>query len=149
MAHLSTTSSRLNERMESTSSQTESSWGRVSAPTCQIVSRELTTSRPFVTEGDYNIQFKPGSKMPPQFIYWRAPVTENYIISPEGHPNTLGLKPSKWNLTGVDGNSPGPGGQTFVGRRQVDTLFTYSVDMDYTPKTLNEEAGITLFLTQV
>ncbi|KAJ4360581.1 uncharacterized protein N0V89_001147 [Didymosphaeria variabile] len=63
------------------------------------------------------------------------------------HLQYLGLKPSKLNLTGIDGNSA-PGGQTFVGRRQVDTLFTYSVVLDYTPKAAQEEAGITLFLTQ-
>jgi len=61
----------------------------------------------------------------------------------------LALVPSKLNLTGLDGNSGGPGRQTFVGRRQVDTFFTYHVDVDYAPKAANEEAGIALFLTQV
>jgi hypothetical protein len=35
-----------------------------------------------------------------------------------------------------------------VGRRQVDTLFTYRIVLDYNPKEAHEEAGVTLFLTQ-
>lgn len=60
----------------------------------------------------------------------------------------LELKPSNLNLTGLDGNSNGPGGITFVSRRQVDTLFTYSLTFDYQPKAAREEAGISLFLSQ-
>jgi hypothetical protein len=86
--------------------------------------------------------------MPRHFVHWRTPVADSYAISPNSHPNTLRLNPSSLNLTGIDGNSGGAGGQTFIGRRQVDTLFTYYVDIDYHPKTLEEEAGITLFLTQ-
>lgn len=36
----------------------------------------------------------------------------------------------------------------FVGRRQVHTLFTYSTVFDYQPQAAQEEAGITLFLSQ-
>ena len=71
-------------------------------------------------------------------------------MSPEGHPNTLQLKPSKFNLTGLDGNTgPKTGGQTFIGRRQTHSLFTYNVTIDFSPKVAEEEAGISLFLTQV
>lgn len=103
---------------------------------------------PLVDQGDNDIQFLPGSELPPHFLHWRIPVKEDYIISPEGHEGYLGLRPSKLNLTGIDGNSA-IGGQTFVGRRQVDSLFTYRVTLDYSPKSIREEAGITLFLTQV
>lgn len=48
----------------------------------------------------------------------------------------------------MDGNYAGPVGQTFVGRRQQDTLFTFSVDLDFHPKSLEEEAGVSVFLTQ-
>jgi hypothetical protein len=48
----------------------------------------------------------------------------------------------------MNGNYAGPSGQTFVGRRQQATLFTYSIDLDYSPATLEEEAGISAFLTQ-
>jgi hypothetical protein len=58
------------------------------------------------------------------------------------------LSPSLLNLTALNGNYAGPSGQTFVGRRQQDTLFTYSVNLDYSPSVLEEEAGVSIFLTQ-
>ncbi|KAF2690224.1 glycoside hydrolase family 43 protein [Lentithecium fluviatile CBS 122367] len=108
---------------------------------------EVRGDGPFVDEGD-DLTFPPNSTLPPHFIHWRPPIPSNYAVSPPGHPNTLRLSPSKLNLTGLDGNAGGPGGQTFISRRQVDTLFTYRVDVDYEPKVAEEEAGITLFLTQ-
>lgn len=75
-------------------------------------------------------------------------MVENYAVSPPEHPNSLRIKPSNLNLTGQDGNSPGPDRQTFISRRQVDTLFNFAFDLEYQPKILDEEAGITLFLTQ-
>jgi hypothetical protein len=102
-----------------------------------------------VDDNDDNLQFEPGFVIPPHFVYWRLPIEESYTVSPAGHPNALQLKPSELNLTGLDGNTGGPGGQTFVSRRQVHTLFSYTVDIDYEPNTVDEEAGISLFLTQV
>ncbi|KAJ4295222.1 hypothetical protein N0V90_007233 [Kalmusia sp. IMI 367209] len=102
---------------------------------------------PLVDQGDDNLQFPQGSQLPPHFLHWRPPIVENYVISPDGRENSLGIRPSTLNLTGVDGNSA-LGGQTFVGRRQVDSLFTFRVDLDYKPKSAQEEAGVTLFLTQ-
>ncbi|KAF2020743.1 glycoside hydrolase family 43 protein [Aaosphaeria arxii CBS 175.79] len=110
--------------------------------------QDLPGDGPFAHEGDEDLEFSPGSKIPPHFIYWRPPIKENYVVSPKGHPNTLQLKPSKLNLTGLDGNTGGPGGQTFVGRRQSDTLFDYNVDIDFQPTVPGEEVGITLFLSQ-
>ncbi|KAF2657932.1 glycoside hydrolase family 43 protein [Lophiostoma macrostomum CBS 122681] len=101
-----------------------------------------------VSEGDDDLQFERGSRLPPHFVHWRPPIAESYSTSPEGHPNSLRLRPSSLNLTGLDGNAGGPGGQTLVTRRQVDTLFTYHVELDYRPETIEEEAGVTLFLTQ-
>ena len=31
----------------------------------------------------------------------------------------------------------------------MDTLFTYGVDLDFSPSVEEEEAGVTVFLTQV
>lgn len=69
-------------------------------------------------------------------------------MSAPGHPNTLRLKPSVLNLTALNGNYAGSTGQTFVGRRQQDTLFTYSISLDFYPSVQEEEAGVTVFLTQ-
>lgn len=103
--------------------------------------------RPFTDEGD-NIDFAPGSSLPPHFTYWRFPNPAYFAVSPPGHPNTLRVSPSHLNLTALNGNYAGPSGQAFVGRRQQDTLFRYLIDVNYTPKILNEEFGVTVFLTQ-
>jgi beta-xylosidase len=86
--------------------------------------------------------------LPAHFTYWRPPIKESYAVSPEGHPNALRLTPSRLNLTALNGNYAGPTGQTFVSRRQQHTLFTFSVDLDFAPAAENEEAGVTVFLTQ-
>lgn len=102
---------------------------------------------PIITEGDV-IDFEPESILPAHFTHWRFPIPDSYTISPQDHPNTLRLNPSKLNLTALNGNYAGPNGQTFVGRRQQDTLFTYSVNIDFSPTSLEEEAGVSVFLTQ-
>lgn len=109
----------------------------------------LIEQRPLVDDGDQYLQFPPGSRVPPHFVYWRPPVPERYAVSPPERINTLRLTPSRLNLTGLDGNSNGPRGQTFIARRQAHSLFGYSVDIDFRPTELGEEAGITLFLSQV
>lgn len=119
----------------------ESGWG------LPPVNKDIPGPGPFISEGD-EIDFAPGSTIPAHFTYWRFPNESSFTISPEGHPNTFQLLPSSLNLTGLNGNYAGPGGQTFVGRRQQDTLFTYRVTLDFEPATLNEEAGVTAFLTQ-
>jgi hypothetical protein len=86
--------------------------------------------------------------LPLHFAHWRIPDAAAYTISPSGHENTLRLLPSLLNLTGFDANSA-PTPQTFVGRRQVHSEFVYSVDMEYAPKAPEEEAGVSVFLTQV
>ncbi|KAF7531361.1 hypothetical protein G7054_g8969 [Neopestalotiopsis clavispora] len=102
---------------------------------------------PFIGQGD-DIEFEPGSEVPAHFTYWRFPIPSSYQVSPPDHANTLQLLPSNLNLTALNGNYAGPSGQTFVGRRQQDTLFTYSVNMDFSPTSLEEEAGVSVFLTQ-
>ncbi|KAI2628554.1 glycoside hydrolase family 43 protein [Hypoxylon sp. NC1633] len=102
---------------------------------------------PLITKGD-SVDFEPGSVLPAHFTHWRFPVAESYTVSPPDHPSTLRLDPSTLNLTALNGNYAGPSGQTFVGRRQQDTLFTYSVNLDFAPTSLEEEAGVSVFLTQ-
>ncbi|KAL3488041.1 glycosyl hydrolase [Aspergillus germanicus] len=97
--------------------------------------------------GDDDVDFAPGSSLPRHFTYWRFPRAKDYEISPNDRPYTLKLNPSIANLT-YDGASAPPGGQSFLGRAQEHTLFTFSVDMDYSPRAGNQEAGVTVFLQQ-
>lgn len=121
--------------------------GKESGWSLPPVNKDIPGPGPFISEGD-DINFAPGSTIPAHFTYWRFPNESSYTVSPEGHPDTFQLLPSILNLTALNGNYAGPDGQTFVGRRQQDTLFTYRVTMDYEPITLGEEAGVTAFLTQ-
>lgn len=111
------------------------------------VRQNLRGEGPLVGAPD-DIDFQPGSALPAHFVHWRLPIRDSYTISAPGHPNTLRLNPSKLNLTGYDGNYAGPTGQTFVGRRQTDTLFTFRVNMEFSPMLQEEEAGVSVFLTQ-
>lgn len=108
-------------------------------------------SGPFNGESD-SIDFIPGSKIPPHFIFNRYPSESSFVISPRGYQNKLQIKPSPTNLTGIlDGSYPalsGQEGQSFICRLQEHTFFTFSVDLTFDPKSPGQEAGITAFLTQ-
>ncbi|KAI8626432.1 glycoside hydrolase family 43 protein [Xylariaceae sp. FL1651] len=128
--------------------------------------KNIAGQGPFITLGD-TVNFDPGSTLPAHFTYQRFPISDSYTVSPPERPYTLRLNPSRLNLTGIKGNYAGPEGQTFVGRRQQDTLFTFSVDLDFTPNVrsvggdiddrgrkptmesaFEAEAGVSVFLTQ-
>ena len=95
------------------------------------------------------VDFEPGSVIPKHFVHWRYPKKDAFAVSAadSGHANTLRLAPSVSNLTG-NASSSSEDGITFIARRQTDTLFTYSVDLLFTPKGVHEEAGVAVFLTQ-
>ncbi|OAA62684.1 glycoside hydrolase family 43 protein [Niveomyces insectorum RCEF 264] len=115
--------------------------------------RELT--------GD-DLDFAAGrTTLPPHFTYWRPPVAGQYEIVPwaanatskeskASNAYALRLRPSRLNLTGLNGNDVAglPGGQTFVGRRQQHTLFTFRIALTYQPTAPGDEAGVSVFLTQ-
>ena len=122
-------------------------WERVCWPTGFTRLLGLTKARPWITDGD-DVDFSSGTSLPAHFTYWRYPVDPNFQVSAADHPQSLRLNPSNLNLTALNGNYAGPTGQAFVGRRQQDTLFIYSVRLDFEPKALEEEAGVTAFLTQ-
>ena len=100
----------------------------------------------FVTDPDAYF-FLPGSSIPKHFVYWRPPHSQNYQISPTGHPFTLRLLPSSANLTGPAVFNASLG-QTFIARRQTDTLFTFSVNVDFAPAAAGDETGVTVFTTR-
>lgn len=113
--------------------------------------QSITGSGPWNGDPD-NIEFPPNSAIPPHFMFNRYPSETSFVVSPPGYPNKLKITPSPTNLTGVlDGSSPalsGQEGQSFVGRLQEHTFFTFSVDLTFDPQTSAQEAGITAFLTQ-
>lgn len=93
------------------------------------------------------VDFAPGATLPLHFVHWRLPDANSFSVSPEERPHSLRLMPSKLNLTAYDGLSA-PGGQSFIARRQVHTLFTFSVDISFSPQKLEEEAGFSVFTDQ-
>lgn len=132
-------------------------WGEDGWPVARAVRGVMegipaTTNREdkggYVNDSD-KVDFEPGSAIPRHFVHWRFPKKDAFAVSSadSGHANTLRLTPSVSNLTG-NASSSGEDGITFIARRQTDTLFTYSVDLQFNPKTVHEEAGVTVFLTQ-
>lgn len=93
-----------------------------------------------------HVTFPPGSDIPKHLVYWRLPEESSYAVSPKGHPNTLRLKPSVYGPSYNASSVTDP--ITFIARRQTDTLFAFSVDLEFAPRSPNVEAGVSLFLTQ-
>jgi beta-xylosidase len=63
--------------------------------------------------------------------------------------NGLQVVPSKNNLGNKFNNTtPASKAISFVGRRQTDSTFKFSVDLSFTPIRDGQEAGVTAFLTQ-
>ncbi|KAG8625915.1 hypothetical protein KVT40_006316 [Elsinoe batatas] len=98
-----------------------------------------------VITGPDVFDFESGSSLPSPFVFWRFPPKGAFTVSPKDHPSSLQIIPSQSNLTG---SLDVPSEIAFIGRRQTHTKFTLTVDLDFRPKAADEEAGITLFLTQ-
>ncbi|KAJ5597989.1 hypothetical protein N7537_008073 [Penicillium hordei] len=114
-------------------------------------SNNIPSDGPFANDPDI-IDFEPNSTIPRNFGFWRWPNKDSYTISPVGHPRTLMLTPSTASITsGYKNYTAGYDGKEFtlIMRRQTDTLFQYSVDISFAPKSQDEEAGVTVFLNQV
>jgi hypothetical protein len=76
-----------------------------------------------------------------------VPRAEHFVFTDEG----LQITPSRANLTGAyDGDIAltGQRGLSFVGRRQTQTIFNFSVDVSLAATAAGQEAGITAFLAQ-
>jgi beta-xylosidase len=94
------------------------------------------------------VDFAPGSDIPRHFFFWRPPKTSLFAVSPKGHPGTLQISPSPVNLSGTPDFKPAEDGLGFIARKQSATLFNYTVDVSFKPEVEDEEAGISVFLTQ-
>ncbi|KAI0445773.1 xylosidase : arabinofuranosidase [Xylaria telfairii] len=103
---------------------------------------------PFVDDGD-SLDFAPGSELPKQFLTWRPQPKSLFTVSPSGHPNTLRIAPSRANLTGDGSFIAGNDSQAFISRLQSATFFNFSVEITFQPRHKDEEAGVSVFLTQL
>ncbi|KAI3318014.1 glycoside hydrolase family 43 protein [Xylariaceae sp. AK1471] len=123
--------------------------GKMSGWPLPPTNRDLPGEGPFNSDDDV-YDFKKGSAIPRNLVYWRVPRKGAFSTTEKG----LQIVPSRNNLTGtpfseVTPELTGQAGLAFIGRRQTDTLFTFSVDLSFTPKSEDQEAGVTVFLTQV
>lgn len=104
---------------------------------------------PFNSDDD-EYDFPEGSEIPKNLVYWRVPRDGAVSIKSNG----LELVPSRNNLTGIPQvpaqiDLSGQRGLSFIGRRQTHSLFDFSVDLTFNPEASGQEAGVTVFLTQV
>lgn len=93
------------------------------------------------------VDFELGTELPRHFVHVRLPVQTAYVVSPAGREGELQLVASERSLSTRGGGNLTEG-TTFVGRRQVDSLFTFSVDVDFEPTGLGQEAGVTIYLDE-
>ena len=111
----------------------------------------LPGAGPFAGDDDV-VDFESGSSIPQNFLYWRFPADGAFQVAPKGHPNALRVRPSRANLSGPVNSTEkaltGKLGLSFIGRKQAHTFFSYTVDLLFTPSSSDQEAGVTVFLTQ-
>lgn len=110
-------------------------------------SRDLPGDGPFNSDPDV-YDFRKGTAIPKNLVHWRVPRANAFSVTSQG----LSIVPSRNNLTGTPFSNDELSGQlglAFIGRRQTDTLFTFSVDLSFKPRVVDQEAGVTIFLTQV
>ncbi|RKU48560.1 hypothetical protein DL546_007967 [Coniochaeta pulveracea] len=119
--------------------------GKMSGWQLPAPTRDIPGNGPFVADPDV-YDFPAGSTIPKHFLYWRVPKQGTFSTTAQG----LQVVPSRNNLTGqmTPVELSGRQGLAFIGRRQTDTEFTFSVDLSFTPKQIGTEAGVTVFLTQ-
>jgi beta-xylosidase len=121
--------------------------GKMSGWNLPPKTRNVQGTGPFVEDPDI-VDFEPGSLIPKNFINWRIPIASSYTVSPPEKLRSLRLTPSRANLTG-DAIFKAEDGLTFIARRQIHTLFKFSVDISCNPTIEGDETGLTVFLTQL
>ncbi|KAI0842445.1 glycoside hydrolase family 43 protein [Hypoxylon sp. FL0890] len=123
--------------------------GEMSGWKLPLTNRDIPGDGPFNSDPDV-YDFKEGTPIPRNMVYWRVPRKGAFSVTHEG----LQIVPSRNNLTGTPFSQTTPElsgqqGLSFIGRRQTDTLFAFSVDLTFNPQQVGQEAGVTVFLTQV
>jgi len=106
--------------------------------------RDLPGDGPFNSDPDV-YDFPQGTTIPRNLVYWRVPRNGTFEVTERGLQTVLGRN----NVAGLPGGSePAAKAISFIGRRQTDSTFNFSVDLSFTPTADKQEAGITAFLTQ-
>ncbi|KAI0540505.1 glycosyl hydrolase [Xylaria digitata] len=123
--------------------------GKMTGWTLPQTNRDIPGDGPFNSDDDV-YDFKKGARIPSNLVYWRVPRLGTFSTTERG----LRIIPSRNNLTGTPFSDTTPeltgqAGLSFIGRRQTHTLFTFSVDLSFAPTAPGQEAGVTVFLTQV
>ncbi|KAI1762600.1 glycoside hydrolase family 43 protein [Hypoxylon sp. FL1150] len=123
--------------------------GEMSGWALPPASRDIPGNGPFNSDPD-KYDFEEGTSIPRNLVHWRVPRDGAFSVTPNG----LQIIPSRNDLTGTPYSETTPElsgqqGLSFIGRRQTDTLFTFTVDLTFHPQQAGQEAGVTVFLTQV
>lgn len=123
--------------------------GQMSGWPLPPTNRDVPGDGPFNSDPDV-YDFAEGTAIPQNLVYWRVPREGTFSVTEKG----LQIVPSRNNLTGTPESEATPeltgqSGLAFIGRRQTDTLFTFSADLSFEPREVGQEAGLTVFLTQL
>lgn len=124
--------------------------GQMSGPLPTAVGPVTEGSGPVSGQGD-EVDFEPGSQIPPHWLHWRAPFdpTAIGISSPPDQPSALRLTSSRVNLTADAQFNATHEGLTAVFRRQEHTFFNFIVDFHRGfGGTEGNEVGMASFLNQ-
>lgn len=106
--------------------------------------RDLPGTGPFNSDPDV-YDFPVGEPLPRNLVYWRVPRPGAFKATAKGLQVVLGRN----DLVGrYDSNQMGSRAISFIGRRQTDSLFQFSVDLSLDYNAQNQEAGVVAFLTQ-
>lgn len=118
--------------------------GEMSGWPLPAATRDVPGNGPFNSDPDVYNFIEAGASIPRNLVYWRVPPAGAFSVTDQG----LQIVPSRANLTG-SANLTGQEGLSFIGRRQTDTLFTFGADFLFAPAAVGQEAGLTVFLTQL
>jgi beta-xylosidase len=118
--------------------------GKLSGWSLPARSRNIPGNGPFNSDPDV-YDFNEGTPIPRNLVYWRVPREGAFETTHKG----LQVALSRNNLAGSPGGSePAAKAISFIGRRQTDSTFDFSVELSFAPNADEQEAGITAFLWQ-
>lgn len=118
--------------------------GKMSGWQLPVTTRDIPGEGPFNSDPDV-YDFPVGKPIPRNLVYWRVPRDGAFTVTEKGLQVVLGRN----DLSGSREETQNGGKAIpFIGRRQTHSLFTFSVDLSFSPKAANQEAGVTAFLTQ-